>query len=373
MSKKPEKKKPASTPTTGKAPQKKRATRKKQPAPKGDPPKDMASPKGVVPPAPDDATPKPAPIATSTLDGDESPATESQETEVVDDLPERVSQFRCRLKKCAVKSVEVWIEAGQILKEAKKDLGRGNFLAALKAGNLIYDERTAQHLMKAVKGLQALNPSKYSDLPGAMRTVIELERLGTDGLERLIDEGRVTPATTIKEAKLLVQNNGNLEGGPGQGEEKPKSEASHPIEGEALLEDRASTATESQGEGDEQTGQADNPSDAEIGENATVADGENDQADAAQLSDPPRDDVVAQPGKMETEPEGEPVAQTDDPGAHIDAIKRYAQALPDEMSSCKELRYLQRRMKELVGYLEKKEKAVPNLVKMKKPAEREAA
>src|SRR5262245_46474062 len=99
-------------------------------------------------------------------------------------------------------AVEGIIAAGRHLKEAKDDVGYGEWLPLL--GTLPLGERTAQRLMKIAANEALANPTHVSHLPASWGTLAELAKLPPKFLEAKIVNGTITPdlerkgVTTLK-------------------------------------------------------------------------------------------------------------------------------------------------------------------------------
>lgn len=109
------------------------------------------------------------------------------------------------IKAVLVKSVTSLIEAGQLLIEAKKCLDHGEWLKMFTNGQLPFGERQAQYLMQVAGHRVLTNPNHRSLLPQSRTALVELAKGDETKVEEVIRDGKIHPALTAKEARLLVR------------------------------------------------------------------------------------------------------------------------------------------------------------------------
>jgi hypothetical protein len=104
------------------------------------------------------------------------------------------------------KSVEAFIETGQLLLAAKKAMsGTGKWLQLFnpKIGDLPFGEDTAERLMRIAKNKVLTNSANWRNLPPSIRTLDVLSK-DTKRLERWLLDGTVNADTELKQAQSLV-------------------------------------------------------------------------------------------------------------------------------------------------------------------------
>ena len=101
-----------------------------------------------------------------------------------------IEQWAALIRKDLKQAVSGIIQAGVHLKEAKLQLGHGNYGAMLSEAGI--HERTAERLMKIASNPALTNPDNFLFLPTSMRTLSELATLPAPKLEGYIRDGVVT-------------------------------------------------------------------------------------------------------------------------------------------------------------------------------------
>jgi hypothetical protein len=102
------------------------------------------------------------------------------------------------------KTVGGFIQVGRDLIEAKAKLGHGGFNTMFGPGGLKINQRTAELLMRVARHPAISNPNNYSILPPTLNALNKLSDLPAEGLQKAIDDGKVTPSMTIREARELI-------------------------------------------------------------------------------------------------------------------------------------------------------------------------
>ena len=125
----------------------------------------------------------------------------------------RLEHFRSRIEVALRKSVEGIVEAGRSLTEAKEELGVSYTDLVDK---LPISSSTATYLTKIAAHPVLSNPDYWAKLPSSYNTLYQLASIDESTLIEHIESGRVTPETTLFEAKAL-RTVGNFQ--PRDGEE----------------------------------------------------------------------------------------------------------------------------------------------------------
>jgi hypothetical protein len=115
---------------------------------------------------------------------------------------EDVLGFAQRFDAAWRKTVEGIVEAGQVLKEAKDELGYGGYGSFI--GRIKLNERIAQMLMTIANNGVIRNPKNFSALPPKYTSLYRLCLLGEDELQELIDAGNIHRFMRGKEVTVLV-------------------------------------------------------------------------------------------------------------------------------------------------------------------------
>ena len=110
-----------------------------------------------------------------------------------------------KIRAVLVKSVDSLIEAGSLLLEAKGTLDHGEWLKMFENGQLPFGERQAQYLMQVAGHRVLANPNNRSLLPQSRTALVELAKGDESKVEQVIQDGKVHPAMTAKDARLLIQ------------------------------------------------------------------------------------------------------------------------------------------------------------------------
>lgn len=100
-------------------------------------------------------------------------------------------------------AVESIIVTGHRLIEAKERVGHGQWLPTVEL--LPFGEQTARRLMAVAEHPELANPSTWTDLPAAWRTLFELSALPEGEIARAIEAGTITSDTTTREAAELAE------------------------------------------------------------------------------------------------------------------------------------------------------------------------
>jgi hypothetical protein len=99
-------------------------------------------------------------------------------------------------------AVESIIETGRRLTEAKKRVGHGLWLDAVKL--MPFGESTARKLMQISKHPDLANQDHGTDLPASWRTLAVLAQLPPGEIPRRIEAGEITPETERSEAEQMA-------------------------------------------------------------------------------------------------------------------------------------------------------------------------
>jgi archaellum component FlaC len=110
------------------------------------------------------------------------------------------------------RAVEGIIAAGKHLQEAKREVGRGNWLPLLERVGI--EARTAQMLM-TIAGHPVISNAKHCfAFPPSWGTLAQLARLDDEALEAAIKDGTVRPDMTRKDAMALLPSPEKRDAGP---------------------------------------------------------------------------------------------------------------------------------------------------------------
>lgn len=134
--------------------------------------------------------------------------------------------------------IELVLEIGNLLVEAKRNLSSGEFTRL--TDDLPFGDRTANKFMQIVKSEVLTQITNYdTTLPKAWTTVYYLSKLPLDRLQTLIAEGVVTPNLQSAEADALSVTNGARKKPQGKKHEKTPTTALRPdpipVESEPLV------------------------------------------------------------------------------------------------------------------------------------------
>jgi hypothetical protein len=128
--------------------------------------------------------------------------------------PKTLDQWADKINTAWRRSVPAIIETGQLLRQAKKALGHGNWSKMAgddslhMAGKLDFELRIAQMLMRVAENPVLSNAKNFSFLPPVYSTLHQLTALDPDKLQRMIEDGGVNPRLRGREAKALC--NGHI-------------------------------------------------------------------------------------------------------------------------------------------------------------------
>ena len=117
--------------------------------------------------------------------------------------PPSRAEFIERIKGLWHRSREQILSLGRALIDAKQTLAHGDFAAMIRE-DLPFGPRMAQHLM-AIARDERLNAKTSSYLPAAAGALVELRKLHDEAFEAAVENGRIHPGLTVKNARELVQ------------------------------------------------------------------------------------------------------------------------------------------------------------------------
>jgi hypothetical protein len=96
------------------------------------------------------------------------------------------------------------LELARIVARARKSLDYGQWSQLWRSGGLPFSKRKGEMLVVIGKGVGGLDAQSSAHLPVAWTTLYHLARLGPSLITRLIDEGRVHPDLSLRDAQALV-------------------------------------------------------------------------------------------------------------------------------------------------------------------------
>ncbi|MBF0424304.1 MAG: DUF3102 domain-containing protein [Magnetococcales bacterium] len=111
-------------------------------------------------------------------------------------------QFVDHITGIAQKTVADFIQIGRLLTEAKKGLPHGMFLSMVRE-KLPFSEDTAQNLMAVADFPPFAKTEHVRLLPPHISTMREIVKLGEEGFEKAVAEGKITPKTERLAIKRL--------------------------------------------------------------------------------------------------------------------------------------------------------------------------
>lgn len=139
---------------------------------------------------------------------------------------ERITYYTAEIRGYLHRSVEAVVQAGMALVDAKAELARGSWTPLL--AEIGINPRTAQVLMQVAQHPVLSNPQMSALLPSSWSTMAELVRAEPDTLQGWIDDGSLTPETTVAAARDLVKQAGRAMSGlmddPDEDDAEPDNE-----------------------------------------------------------------------------------------------------------------------------------------------------
>jgi hypothetical protein len=122
--------------------------------------------------------------------------------------------WAAEIRRSLAKTVEAIVETGQLLKEAKADLGHGGFLQMLR-DNVKVSADTAQQYMRIAEDLVIANAANWRHLPASRSALDALTRVDAGLKLAAIADGRIYPDMTAADVRRLGADAAE-ELGPGQ-------------------------------------------------------------------------------------------------------------------------------------------------------------
>ena len=95
------------------------------------------------------------------------------------------------------------LELARLVCQARESLRYGEWTQLWRSPGVAFSKRNADRLVTIGTGLGEADETNWSHLPCAWRTLYYLAQLGWPSVKRLIEEGKVHPRMTIKEARAL--------------------------------------------------------------------------------------------------------------------------------------------------------------------------
>lgn len=119
---------------------------------------------------------------------------------VVISSEKELAEWRTRIESAWQKSVQSVIEVGNLVKQAKEQLGVSY---SLLEAELPFSSTVAAFLIKIAENPVLSNPSYHSRLPNGYNTLYYLASVDENQLVQQIENGEITPNFTLASAKLL--------------------------------------------------------------------------------------------------------------------------------------------------------------------------
>jgi hypothetical protein len=119
---------------------------------------------------------------------------------VVISSEKELAEWRSRIESAWQKSVQSVIEVGNLVKQAKEQLGVSY---SLLEAELPFSSTVAAFLIKIAENPVLSNPSYHSRLPNGYNTLYYLASVDEKQLVQQIESGEITPNFTLASAKLL--------------------------------------------------------------------------------------------------------------------------------------------------------------------------
>lgn len=119
---------------------------------------------------------------------------------VVISSEKELAEWRTRIESAWQKSVQSVIEVGNLVKQAKEQLGVSY---SLLEAELPFSSTVAAFLIKIAENPVLSNPSYHSRLPNGYNTLYYLASVDEKQLVQQIESGEITPNFTLASAKLL--------------------------------------------------------------------------------------------------------------------------------------------------------------------------
>jgi hypothetical protein len=96
------------------------------------------------------------------------------------------------------------VELARLVAKARDNLEYGEWSRLWRSGELPFSKRKGEMLVVIGQGVGGLDAQNSAHLPVAWTTLYCLARLGPSLITRLIDEGRVHPDLSLREAQALA-------------------------------------------------------------------------------------------------------------------------------------------------------------------------
>ena len=111
-----------------------------------------------------------------------------------------LTEWRTRIESAWQKSVQSVIEVGNLVKQAKEQLGVSY---SLLEAELPFSSTVAAFLIKIAENPVLSNPTYHSRLPNGYNTLYYLASVDEKQLVQQLESGEITPNFTVANAKLL--------------------------------------------------------------------------------------------------------------------------------------------------------------------------
>ncbi len=96
------------------------------------------------------------------------------------------------------------LELAQLVSQARRSLPYGGWSRLWQSGDLPFSKRKGEKLVVIGQGLEGIDANDCSHLPAAWSTLYCLARLGRMIVDQLIEQGRIHPGLSLREAKMLL-------------------------------------------------------------------------------------------------------------------------------------------------------------------------
>jgi hypothetical protein len=93
----------------------------------------------------------------------------------------------------------------RLMSQARQCLRYGSWSRLWQSGTLPFSKRKGDMLVVIGQGLGVLDAHHCAQLPRAMHTLYHLARLGQTTVEKLIEQGRIGPKLSLRQAKCLLR------------------------------------------------------------------------------------------------------------------------------------------------------------------------
>ncbi len=131
-----------------------------------------------------------------------------------------LAEWKTRIESAWQKSVQSVIEVGNLVKQAKQQLGVSY---SLLEAELPFSSTVAAFLIKIAENPVLSNPSYHSRLPNGYNTLYYLASVDEKKLVQQIENGEITPNFTLASAKLLREALPNSKAATSAETKKPKT------------------------------------------------------------------------------------------------------------------------------------------------------